>query len=61
MLFTGYPLKLHFQISCVFPVFSLSDVPIYMICYYNMYKTDLADLPSFNISWEIFAANFETT
>ena len=45
----GYPLKLYFQIPCVFPVFSLSKpqifpVPIYIICEYYIHRTDLADL-----------------
>ena len=60
-IYTGYPLKLHFQIPCVFPVFSLSNdkLPIYVICNYNIHKTDLVDLSSFKIFWEIFTANFE--
>ena len=37
----GYPLKLHFQIPCVFPV------PIYVICDYYILKTDWADFARF--------------
>ena len=44
----GYPLKLYFQIPCVFPVQQqISPVPIYIICDYYMHKIDLADLSSF--------------
>ena len=46
--FSGYPLKLYFQIPCVFPVRpQVFPVPIYIICAYYIYKTDLADLSSF--------------
>ena len=31
---TGYPLKLDFQIPCVFPVQPLFSVPMYVICDY---------------------------
>ena len=57
---TGYPLKLHFQIPCVFPVRRhIFPVPIYVIWDYYIHKTDLADLSlsSFNFwgrfSWQI--------
>ena len=46
---TGYPLKLRFQIPCVFPV---RPQIFSVIC-------DLADLSSFKIDLEIFAANIE--
>ena len=58
-ILTGYPLKLHFQIPCVFPVYSVRrqffPVPIYVICYYFIHKTDLADLSVFKkkILWQI--------
>ena len=46
----GYPLKLYFQIPCVFPVQSqIFPVPIYIICDYYIDETDLADLSS---SWK---------
>ena len=60
---TGYPLKLYFQIPCVFPVFSLSIkpqiilVPIDIICEYYIHKTELADLSIFWKKMEISAAN----
>ena len=42
--YTGYPLKLHFQIPCVFPVpRQIFPVTIYVICDYYIHKTDLAD------------------
>ena len=52
--YTGYPLKLHFQIPCFFPVRrqifpvrrQIFPVPIYVICDYYIHKTDLADLSS---------------
>ena len=45
---TGYPLKLYFQIPCVFPVQSqIFPVPIYIICDYYIDETDLADLSNF--------------
>ena len=45
-----YPLKLYFQIPCVFPVQPrIFPVPIYIICEYYKHRTDLADLSSF---WE---------
>ena len=45
---SGYPLKSHFQIPCVFPVQSqIFPVPILMICDYYIHKIDLADLSSF--------------
>ena len=49
---SGYPLKLYFQIPCIFPVFfpvrpQIFPVPIYTICDYYIHKTDLADLSSF--------------
>ena len=41
----GYPRKLYFQISCVFPVQpQIFPVPIFIICDYNIHKTMLADL-----------------
>ena len=44
---TGYPLKSHFQIPCLFPVRQqIFPVPIYMICDYFIDKTELADLSS---------------
>ena len=44
----GYPLKLYFQIPCVFPVQQqIFPVQIYIICDYYIHKTDLADLSSF--------------
>ena len=46
----GYPLKLYFQIPCVFPVRPhIFPVPIYIICECYIHRTDLADLSSF---WE---------
>ena len=43
---TGYPLKLHFQIPCVFPVrLQIFPLTIYVIC--DIHKTELADLSSF--------------
>ena len=58
-LFSGYPLKLYFQIPCVSPVQSqIFPVPIYIICDYYIDKTDLADLSNFwKKNLEIFAAN----
>ena len=51
-VFPGYPLKLHFQIPCVFPVRQqIFPVSIYVICDYNIHKTDLADLSSLNLFW----------
>ena len=45
---SGYPLKLYFQIPCVFPVrLQIFPVPIYIICEYYIHRTDLADLSSF--------------
>ena len=45
---TGYPLKLYFQIPCVFPVRpQIFPVPIYIICEYNIHRNDLVDLSSF--------------
>ena len=45
--YTGYPLKLHFQIPWVFPVrWQIFPVPIYVICDYYIHKTELADLSS---------------
>ena len=45
---SGYPLKLYFQIPCVFPVQSqIFPVPIYIICDYYIDETDLADLSNF--------------
>ena len=45
---TGYQLKLHFQILCVFPVqLQIFPVPIYIICDHYIYKTDMADLSCF--------------
>ena len=59
-LHSEYPLKLHCQIPCVFPVRrQFFPVPIYVICDYYIHKTDLADLASFNYFWEIFAAYSE--
>ena len=56
----GYPLKLHFQIPCVFPVRrQIFPVPIYLICDYYRHKTDLADLSCYKRYLEIFAANFK--
>ena len=56
---SGYPLKLHFQIPCVFPV----QLQIFMICDYYIHKTDLADLstppPSLLKKKEIYVANIE--
>ena len=50
--YSGYPLKLHFQIPCVFPVqLHIFPVPIYVICDYYIDKTDLADLSCFKIIW----------
>ena len=44
----GYPLKLHFQIPCVFPVRpQIVPVPIYVTCDYYIHKTDLSDLSRF--------------
>ena len=44
-----YPLKLYFQIPCVFPVRpQIFPVPIYIICEYYIHRTDLAGLSS---SW----------
>ena len=55
---SGYPLKFHFQIPCVFPVFSVRlqifPVAIYVICDYYIHKTDLADLSSFKEILDIF-------
>ena len=49
----GYPLKLHFQIPCVFPVRpKIFPVPIYINCDYYINKTDLTDVSSFNKFWE---------
>ena len=60
--YTGYPLKLYFQIPCVFPVQpQIFPVPIYIICDYYIHKTDLADLSSFWIKMEIFTANIDFT
>ena len=41
--YAGYPLRVHFQIPCVFSVYSLSHcnffcVPIYVICYHFIKK-----------------------
>ena len=42
MIISGHPLKLHFQIPCVFPVRrQIFPVPIYVICDYYIHKTDL--------------------
>ena len=50
---SGYPLKLHFQFPCVFPVLPhIFPVPLYVICDYYIHKTDLADLSSFKQIWE---------
>ena len=44
---TGYPLKLHLQIPCGFPVWpQIFSVPIYMMCDHHIHKTDLADFSS---------------
>ena len=44
----GSPLKLYFQIPCVFPVRpQIFPVPIYIICECYIYRTDLAGLFSF--------------
>ena len=57
-LLAGYPLKFHFQIPCVFPVFSLSDCKfplcqsIYVICDYYIHQTDLVDISSLKRIWE---------
>ena len=57
---TGYPLKLHFQILCVFPVWQqIFPETIYVICDYYIHKTDLADLSSSQKYLEIFAVNFK--
>ena len=54
----GYPLELHFQIPCVFPLrLQVFPVPIYVICDYYIHKTNLADLSSFKENLKIFAAN----
>ena len=45
-LITGYPVKLHFQISCVFCPTAIFPVPIYVSCGYYIYETDLADSSS---------------
>ena len=62
--FSGSPLKLYFQIPCIFPVFvplppQIVPVPIYMICDYYIHKTDLADISTAASSnkLEIFATN----
>ena len=45
---------------CFFPVqWQIFPVPIYVICDYYTHKTDLTDLSSFKICWEIFTANFK--
>ena len=45
---TGYPLKLYFQIPCVFLVRpQIFPVRIYLICDYYIHRTDLTDLSSF--------------
>ena len=45
---SGYPLKLYFQIPCVFPVRpQIFPVSIYIICEYYIQRTNLADLSSF--------------
>ena len=45
---SGYPLKLYFQIHCVFPVQpQIFPVPTYVFCDYYIHKIDLADLSSF--------------
>ena len=37
----GYPLKLHFQIPCLFPVQpQIFQVQMYVICDYYIHKTD---------------------
>ena len=44
---SGYPLKLSFQIHCVFPVRpQIFPVPIYILCEYYIHRTDLVDLSS---------------
>ena len=54
----GYPLKLYFQIPCVFPVKpQIFPVPISVTCDYYIHKTDLPDLSSFGKKMEISAAN----
>ena len=45
---SGDPLKLYFQIPCVFPARpQIFPVSIYIICEYYIHRTDLADLSSF--------------
>ena len=57
ILYTGYPLKLYFQIPCVFPVRpQIFPVPIYIMCEYYIHRTDLADLFSFWKKMDVFAA-----
>ena len=56
--YSGYPLKLYFQIPCVFPVqLQIFPVPIYIMCDYYIHKTDLADLSSFWEKMDFFAEN----
>ena len=48
MYFSGYPLKLYFQIHCVFPVqLQIFPVPIYIICDYYIIK----------LSWQMYPAS----
>ena len=59
--YPGYPLKLYFQIPCVFPVRpQIFQVPIYVICEYYIHRTDLADLSSqlLGKKWIFFAVTF---
>ena len=51
----GCPLKLHFQIPCVFPVRpQVFPEPVHLICDYYIHKTELADLSSLTRNQEIF-------
>ena len=58
------PTQIAFSNSLCFPCFfsirlQIFPVPIYVICDYNIHKTDLADISSFKNNWEFVATNIE--